>query len=120
MKKGIDLARRRVSGAVARTLAGAGPSRTCGSTNEYWPALYFIDARGQIRHHQFGEGDYGQSERVLQGLLAESGKAGLDRQLARNTAQGIEAPADCRVYTMPLPFAERMISSCRSLSVLCR
>ncbi|MDB5961050.1 MAG: hypothetical protein JWP59_2344 [Massilia sp.] len=62
--------------------------------NAYWPALYFIDARGQIRHHTFGEGDYGESERVLQDLLAESGKAGLDRQLARITAQGIEAAAD--------------------------
>jgi hypothetical protein len=25
--------------------------------NEYWPALYFVDAKGQIRHHQFGEGE---------------------------------------------------------------
>jgi thiol-disulfide isomerase/thioredoxin len=24
--------------------------------NEYWPALYFIDAQGRIRHHEFGEG----------------------------------------------------------------
>lgn len=30
--------------------------------NEYWPALYFIDARGHIRHSQFGEGDYEKSE----------------------------------------------------------
>jgi hypothetical protein len=28
--------------------------------NQYWPALYFVDAKGQIRHHQFGEGDYDQ------------------------------------------------------------
>jgi len=26
--------------------------------NHYWPALYFVDAQGHIRHHQFGEGDY--------------------------------------------------------------
>ena len=31
--------------------------------NQYWPALYFIDAQGRIRHHQFGEGEYEQSER---------------------------------------------------------
>jgi thiol-disulfide isomerase/thioredoxin len=62
--------------------------------NEYWPALYFIDARGRIRHHKFGEGDYAESERIIQGLLAESGKAGLDRQMARVSAEGIEAPAD--------------------------
>jgi thiol-disulfide isomerase/thioredoxin len=62
--------------------------------NEYWPALYFIDARGRIRHHKFGEGDYPESERIIQGLLAESGKAGLDRQMAMITAEGVEAPAD--------------------------
>src|ERR1700704_6640904 len=31
--------------------------------NAYWPALYFIDAKGRVRHHQFGEGEYEQSER---------------------------------------------------------
>ena len=38
--------------------------------NEYWPALYFVDARGQIRHHVFGEGEYDRSEAVIQQLLA--------------------------------------------------
>ena len=33
-------------------------------TNHYWPALYFVDAKGQIRHHHFGEGAYEESERV--------------------------------------------------------
>ena len=41
--------------------------------NEYWPAHYFIDAKGQIRHHHFGEGEYDDSERVIQKLLAEAG-----------------------------------------------
>src|SRR5262249_10966024 len=41
--------------------------------SQYWPALYFIDAAGQIRHHQFGEGEYDDSERVLQELLTEAG-----------------------------------------------
>ena len=41
--------------------------------NNYWPALYFVDAQGHIRHHQFGEGDYEQSEQVIQQLLAEAG-----------------------------------------------
>src|SRR5580700_1098378 len=41
--------------------------------NEYWPALYFVDAQGRIRHHQFGEGEYVQSELVIQQLLTEAG-----------------------------------------------
>jgi cytochrome c biogenesis protein CcdA/thiol-disulfide isomerase/thioredoxin len=41
--------------------------------NHYWPAHYFIDAKGQIRHHHFGEGEYAQSEQVIQQLLREAG-----------------------------------------------
>ena len=33
--------------------------------NEFWPALYFIDEKGRIRHHKFGEGDYDQSEAII-------------------------------------------------------
>jgi thiol-disulfide isomerase/thioredoxin len=29
--------------------------------NRYWPAHYFIDGKGRIRYHHFGEGDYAQS-----------------------------------------------------------
>jgi thiol-disulfide isomerase/thioredoxin len=62
--------------------------------NQYWPALYFLDAKGRIRHHQFGEGDYERSERVLQHLLAEAGKAGVNRDLAPVEARGVESAAD--------------------------
>jgi cytochrome c biogenesis protein CcdA/thiol-disulfide isomerase/thioredoxin len=41
-------------------------------SNSYWPALYFIDAKGQIRHHQFGEGNDAGAELVIQDLLAEA------------------------------------------------
>src|SRR4029077_14647046 len=41
--------------------------------NRYWPALYFIDAEGRIRHHRFGEGDEERSEVVIQQLLREAG-----------------------------------------------
>jgi cytochrome c biogenesis protein CcdA/thiol-disulfide isomerase/thioredoxin len=40
--------------------------------NSYWPAFYFIDKHGQIRHTHFGEGDYAGSEQVIRELLAES------------------------------------------------
>ncbi|HLY49698.1 MAG TPA: cytochrome c biogenesis protein CcdA [Solirubrobacteraceae bacterium] len=41
--------------------------------NEYWPAEYLIDARGQVRHTQFGEGDYRQSEAAVRQLLYDAG-----------------------------------------------
>jgi thiol-disulfide isomerase/thioredoxin len=62
--------------------------------NEYWPALYFIDARGHIQHHQFGEGEYEQSETVIQQLLAEAGAQGIDHELAKVEGVGIEAAPD--------------------------
>ena len=46
-----------------------------GLSNEYWPAQYFVDARGKIRHHNFGEGNYAKSEKVIQLLLTEAGDA---------------------------------------------
>ncbi len=42
-------------------------------TNQYWPAHYFIDARGRVRYFHFGEGEYDVSERVIQALLKEAG-----------------------------------------------
>ena len=42
-------------------------------SNQYWPAHYFIDANGNIRHTHFGEGEYDVSEGVIQTLLAEAG-----------------------------------------------
>jgi hypothetical protein len=44
--------------------------------NHYWPALYFADAQGQIRYHHFGEGEYQQSEMVIQQLLDDAGSGG--------------------------------------------
>jgi thiol-disulfide isomerase/thioredoxin len=62
--------------------------------NNYWPALYFIDAQGHIRHHKFGEGDYDRSERVIQQLLAEAGKDDIADDLVSVDARGVEAAAD--------------------------
>src|SRR5580692_7137233 len=62
--------------------------------NEYWPALYFIDAKGHIRHHQFGEGDYEASEMVIQQLLAETGARDIPAGLSPVTPGGAELAAD--------------------------
>jgi thiol-disulfide isomerase/thioredoxin len=62
--------------------------------NQYWPALYFVDAQGHIRHHQFGEGDYERSERVIQQLLAEAGVGGGGHELVSVDASDVEAAAD--------------------------
>jgi thiol-disulfide isomerase/thioredoxin len=45
--------------------------------NQYWPAEYLIDAKGQVRHVQFGEGDYKQSEAAVRALLADAGASSL-------------------------------------------
>src|SRR5215469_13213647 len=62
--------------------------------NEYWPALYFADAQGRIRHHVFGEGEYEKSERIIQELLAQAGTGGISSDLVSVDARGAEAAAD--------------------------
>jgi thiol-disulfide isomerase/thioredoxin len=62
--------------------------------NEYWPAQYFVDADGQIRYHQFGEGEYEYSENVIQLLLAAAGADHVTREVVSVEGRGIEAPAD--------------------------
>jgi thiol-disulfide isomerase/thioredoxin len=62
--------------------------------NEYWPALYFIDAQGRVRHRQFGEGEYQQSEKAIQRLLTDAGGAGIGPDLVSVDARGVEAEAD--------------------------
>src|SRR5947209_2917026 len=49
--------------------------------NQYWPAEYLIDAKGQVRHTQFGEGDYGKSEQAVRALLREAGATRLPRPM---------------------------------------
>ena len=61
-------------------------------SNEYWPADYFIDGKGRIRYHHFGEGDYGKSERIIQELLKENGATGVSDSTAPISADGVEAP----------------------------
>ena len=62
--------------------------------NMYWPALYIADARGDIRHHQFGEGGYEESERAIQRLLREAGVDDIGDALTPVTPSGLEQQAD--------------------------
>jgi hypothetical protein len=63
-------------------------------SNRYWPAAYFADAEGRIRHHQFGEGGYEESERVIQALLRDAGQEDVPDDVVSITPNGLEAQAD--------------------------
>jgi cytochrome c biogenesis protein CcdA/thiol-disulfide isomerase/thioredoxin len=69
--------------------------------NEYWPAHYFIDAVGRIRHHHFGEGEYDASERIIQQLLAEGGNTAVTADLVAVNATGAEAAPDMKEALSP-------------------
>ncbi len=73
--------------------------------NEYWPALYFIDSQGRVRHHQFGEGAYDQSEMIIQELLREARAGGVSREPVSVDARGFEAAADWRSLRSPENYA---------------
>jgi cytochrome c biogenesis protein CcdA/thiol-disulfide isomerase/thioredoxin len=77
--------------------------------NQYWPAEYFIDARGRIRFTHFGEGEYGEKEKVIRELLAETGKR------VRGGAPKVHAIAASPALTTPETYlgaarAERFIN----------
>ncbi len=69
--------------------------------NNAWPALYFVDATGHIRHHQLGEGNYDRAELVIQQLLAEIGNSSVASGFASVDARGAEAPADWNSLRSP-------------------
>jgi thiol-disulfide isomerase/thioredoxin len=62
--------------------------------NNYWPALYFVDAQGRVRHHHFGEGAYEQSEMIIQQLLREAGASDVSMEPVSVDGRGLEAAAD--------------------------
>ncbi|MFY1663270.1 cytochrome c biogenesis protein DipZ [Pseudomonas sp. Pseu.R1] len=62
--------------------------------NRYWPAHYFIDAKGQIRYHHFGEGAYDESERVIQELLREAGSQQVASDLIDTSGKGVQQAPD--------------------------
>jgi thiol-disulfide isomerase/thioredoxin len=73
--------------------------------NEYWPALYFADAQGHIRHHVFGEGEYDRSELMIQQLLAKAGGQSIGRDLVSVDSRGLEVAADWGDLKSPETYA---------------
>ena len=69
--------------------------------NEYWPAHYFIDAEGRIRHHHFGEGEYGESEEIIQTLLQEAGEKAVSSGVVSVKASGAEAASEAAGVRSP-------------------
>jgi cytochrome c biogenesis protein CcdA/thiol-disulfide isomerase/thioredoxin len=79
--------------------------------NQYWPAEYFIDARGNVRYVHFGEGEYGEKEKVVRALLAEagdrvgkgmSGAHGLEPSLGVTTPETYLGVARAERFTNPM------------------
>ena len=75
--------------------------------NQYWPAIYLVDAQGRIRHHHFGEGGYERIERVIQQLLAEAGLGAGDGKLVTADARGAEIAADWEHLRSPETYIGR-------------
>jgi cytochrome c biogenesis protein CcdA/thiol-disulfide isomerase/thioredoxin len=69
--------------------------------NQYWPAHYFVDGKGRIRAHHFGEGGYDESERVIQELLKENGATSLAGGVLNVNGTGAEAASDARNVGSP-------------------
>jgi thiol-disulfide isomerase/thioredoxin len=69
--------------------------------NEYWPAHYFIDAKGKVRFEHFGEGNYDQSEHWIQELLQERAGNPMPAGAVSVQAQGVEAAADMNDVRSP-------------------
>jgi thiol-disulfide isomerase/thioredoxin len=69
--------------------------------NAYWPALYFVDAQGRLRHHHFGEEDYERSEWVIQQLLTEAGSGTVDDGLVSIAPDGVALAADWATLESP-------------------
>ena len=58
--------------------------------NHYWPAHFLIDREGKVRSYHFGEGNYEETEKLIQTLIAESGEK-LKIKETKRIAQGVEA-----------------------------
>ena len=69
--------------------------------NQYWPAEYYIDAKGKVRYEHFGEGDYDQSEKWIQKLLKEANGTPMATGAVNVQGEGVQAAADMRDVRSP-------------------
>lgn len=69
--------------------------------NHFWPAVYIADAQGLLRHHHFGEGEYAQTEMVIQRLLLDAGAESIDQNLVTVEPRGLEVAADWQTLRSP-------------------
>jgi hypothetical protein len=69
--------------------------------NQYWPAHYFIDAKGKVRYEHFGEGEYDQSERWIQKLLKEANAKSIPSNTVSVHGQRVQAAADMNDVRSP-------------------
>ncbi len=69
--------------------------------NEAWPAVYMVDSKGKVRWRHVGEGEYEESERLIQRLLTETGAQGVPRDLVSPTGHGAEVAADWATLRSP-------------------
>ncbi|HTH94139.1 MAG TPA: thioredoxin family protein, partial [Rhodocyclaceae bacterium] len=72
-----------------------------GFNNQYWPAHYFIDAKGRIRYHHFGEGGEAESEHVIQQLLREAGAKQINNDLSDVQGNGAQLASDSDMVDSP-------------------
>ena len=79
--------------------------------NEYWPAEYLIDANGQVRHTQFGEGDYKPDEAAVRELLYEAGDRHLPAPMSAHAimpSTGLATPETYLDSERSQGFAQRL------------
>lgn len=73
--------------------------------NSAWPAFYFVDARGRVRHQRLGEEDYDRSERVIQDLLGEARRQRITDPITPVIGQGAQAAPDWADLASPETYA---------------
>jgi cytochrome c biogenesis protein CcdA/thiol-disulfide isomerase/thioredoxin len=69
--------------------------------NQYWPAEYLIDAHGEVRHTQFGEGSYKQDEAAVRELLYQAGARELPPPMTATTITPSAGLATPETYLDP-------------------